>query len=55
MEIITTITGQEFTEDMYERLRQGVEWDTEPVDGSSRPTRPATGTVADSGLLESDT
>ena len=33
MEIITTITGQGFTQDMYERLRQGVEWDTEPVDG----------------------
>ena len=33
MEIITTITGQGFTKDMYERLRRGVDWDAEPVDG----------------------
>jgi hypothetical protein len=33
MEIITTITGQGFTKEMYQRLRQGVNWDGEPVDG----------------------
>ena len=33
MEIITTIVGQGFSEDMYEKLRQGVNWDDEPVDG----------------------
>ncbi len=31
--IIATLTGDGFTQDMYQRLRQGVEWDTEPVDG----------------------
>ena len=33
MEIITTLVGQGFTQDMYERLRQGVNWDGDPVDG----------------------
>ncbi len=31
--IITTLTGRGFTIDMYKRLRQGVNWDGEPVDG----------------------
>ncbi len=31
--IIATLTGDGFTQDMYQRLRQGVEWDTEPVGG----------------------
>ena len=31
--IITTITGEGFTQEMYQRLRQGVDWETEPVDG----------------------
>ncbi len=31
--IIATLTGDGFTQDMYQRLRQGVAWETEPVDG----------------------
>ena len=31
--IIATLTGEGFTQDMYQRLRQGVKWETEPVDG----------------------
>ncbi len=33
MAIITTLVGQGFTQDMYERLGQGVNWDGDPVDG----------------------
>ena len=31
--IIANLTGDGFTQDMYQRLRQGVGWETEPVDG----------------------
>ena len=33
MKIIAFITGRGFTKDMYDRLRQEVGWETEPVDG----------------------
>ncbi len=33
MKIISIITGKGFTKDMYDRLRQEVGWETEPVDG----------------------
>ena len=33
MAIVATITGREFTKDMYQRLRQGVDWDGERIDG----------------------
>ena len=33
MAIIATLVGQGFTQDMYERLRQGVNWESDPVDG----------------------
>ncbi len=31
--IITNLTGDGFTQDMYQTLRQGVGWETDPVDG----------------------
>jgi len=33
LEIIATLTGQGFTKDMYQSLRQGVNWDAQPVEG----------------------
>ena len=33
MAIIAVFTGKGFTKDMYERLRQEVGWETEPIDG----------------------
>ena len=33
MAIIAIFTGKGFTKDMYERLRQEVGWETEPIDG----------------------
>ena len=33
MAIIAIFTGNGFTKDMYERLRQEVGWETEPIDG----------------------
>ncbi len=33
MPIIAIFTGKGFTKDMYERLRQEVGWETEPIDG----------------------
>ena len=33
MSIIATFTGNGFTKDMYERLRQEVRWETDPPDG----------------------
>jgi len=33
MAIIAILTGKGFTKDMYERLRQEVKWETEPIDG----------------------
>ena len=33
MMIIAIFTGKNFTKDMYERLRQEVGWETEPIDG----------------------
>ena len=31
--IIATITGNGFTKDLYESLRQEVGWETDPIDG----------------------
>ena len=31
--IMAIFTGKGFTKDMYERLRQEVGWETEPIDG----------------------
>ena len=33
MAIMAMFTGKGFTKDMYERLRQEVGWETEPIDG----------------------
>ena len=33
MAIIAIFTGSGFTKEMYERLRQEVGWETEPIDG----------------------
>ena len=33
MAIIAMFTGKGFTKDMYEKLRQEVGWETEPIDG----------------------
>ena len=33
MSIMAIFTGMGFTKDMYERLRQEVGWETEPIDG----------------------
>ena len=33
MAIMAIFTGKGFTKDMYERLRQEVGWETEPIDG----------------------
>jgi hypothetical protein len=33
MAIMAIFTGNGFTKDMYERLRQEVGWETEPIDG----------------------
>ena len=33
MAIIAIFTGNGFTKEMYERLRQEVGWETEPIDG----------------------
>ena len=33
MAIIAIFKGKGFTKDMYERLRQEVGWETEPIDG----------------------
>jgi hypothetical protein len=33
MKIIAIFTGNGFTKDMYEMLRQEVGWETEPIDG----------------------
>ncbi len=33
MKIIAIFTGKGFTKNMYERLRQEVGWETEPIDG----------------------
>jgi len=33
MAIIAVFTGKGFTKDMYEKLRQEVGWETEPIDG----------------------
>ena len=33
MAIMAIFTGKGFTKDMYERLRQEVEWETQPIAG----------------------
>ena len=33
MAIMAMFTGKGFTKDMYERLRQEVAWESEPIDG----------------------
>jgi len=33
MPIIAIITGKGFTKEMYDQLRQEVNWETEPIDG----------------------
>ena len=33
MSIIAIFTGKGFTKEMYDRLRQEVGWETEPIDG----------------------
>ena len=33
MAIIASFTGKGFTKDMYDRLRQEVGWETDPIDG----------------------
>ena len=33
MAIIAIFTGKGFTKDMYDKLRQEVGWETEPIDG----------------------